>query len=136
MSTNYPPYGAMAPEGVTVSNVISARLDAEIRAALQAEADERGIPLAEVVRERVSTKRTLPPPGGNVVYFAPGGRHEELRASLEYWGGRQTASIRVWFEDGPGNWRPGKRGINCTVDRLPLLAKAVGALLAERGPGE
>ena len=114
-----------------MNDVISTRLAPELRAQLQAEADERGLLLADVIRERVGAKPTQPGPGGEIVYAVPWRDGEELRASWDTWKGKPIACVRIWYEERTGQWRPGKRGINCSVERLTLVFDAISALMAE-----
>jgi len=113
-----------------MTDVISTRLAPELRTQLQAEADERGVPLADVIRERVAAKPAKPTPGGRIVFSVPWNASEELRASVESWQGKQIAAIRVWYQDQAGEWKPGKRGFNCSIERLHLVNQAVTALFA------
>jgi len=120
-------------EVLVMSDVVATRLDPKPRSELQAEAERRGIPLADVLRERVRRQRGKPEPKGRIVYAAPWNTGEELRASVETFRGCDVASIRVWYQDDAGGWRPGKKGINCGLDRLPLVEKAVAAIFAVTG---
>ena len=57
--------------------------------------------------------------------------------SLSEFNGQPVVDARVWFNDGTGRVRPGKKGITVGVKQLPNLAEAMAKALAEvedRGP--
>jgi hypothetical protein len=77
--------------------------------------------------------------GDRIVYVFPKNQHEEVRASLGVFEGREVVSLRVWFDtdtnDANGNpvYRPSRKGLTLSRNKLPELRAAIDALLeAER----
>lgn len=50
---------------------------------------------------------------------------EVVRVSLDEFNGRPIVGIRVWFDAGGGEMRPGKSGIAMAVTHLPQLRFAM-----------
>jgi hypothetical protein len=48
---------------------------------------------------------------------------EELRVSLNAFRGRMLLDLRVWFADGDGEMRPGKRGVAIGAELQAALDK-------------
>lgn len=53
---------------------------------------------------------------------------EEIRITLDDFKGRQLVNLRVWFDAGDGEYRPGKQGVAFRLDLLPEVLEALGAL--------
>jgi len=53
---------------------------------------------------------------------------EEIRITLDDFKGHQLVNLRVWFDAGNGDYRPGKQGVAFRLDLLPEVLKALGAL--------
>lgn len=53
---------------------------------------------------------------------------EEIRITLDDFKGHQLVNLRVWFDAGNGEFRPGKQGVAFRLDLLPEVLKALGAL--------
>ena len=53
---------------------------------------------------------------------------EEIRITLDDFKGHQLVNLRVWFDAGNGEFRPGKQGLAFRLDLLPEVLKALGAL--------
>ncbi|WP_134724819.1 transcriptional coactivator p15/PC4 family protein [Paracoccus luteus] len=53
---------------------------------------------------------------------------EEIRITLDDFKGLQLVNLRVWFDTGNGEYRPGKQGLAFRLDLLPEVLKALGAL--------
>lgn len=49
---------------------------------------------------------------------------EVMRVALDYYNGRHTINVRVWYHDDDG-LKPGKTGITLAVKHLPALADAL-----------
>lgn len=45
--------------------------------------------------------------------------HEELRTTVESYGGRDILNLRVWFRSPDGTMMPGKQGIGLRLELLP-----------------
>ena len=60
---------------------------------------------------------------------------ERLRIDVKRWQGRWLISIWRFWQNEAGDWKPGKRGVSISIERLPqiatALAKAVEAAKAE-----
>lgn len=54
---------------------------------------------------------------------------EEIRVALTEYNGYQLVNIRVFFDAGEGEMRPGKAGIAFRVEKLPEFADAISAAL-------
>lgn len=52
---------------------------------------------------------------------------EELRVTLENFKGHDILSLRVWFDAGEGEMRPGKQGLALRVELMPDLMEALRA---------
>ena len=69
-------------------------------------------------------------PEPRIVYSFAKNSREEVRASLDEWGGHQLAHLRVWV-DGPDDQpQPTKKGLSVRVEQLPELRRAVEKLIA------
>jgi hypothetical protein len=55
----------------------------------------------------------------------PRNDHEVLRIRLDRFKGRCVIDIRVWYRDGAGKYRPGRKGITLDVNQLPEFAKGL-----------
>lgn len=53
---------------------------------------------------------------------------EEIRITLDDFKGHQLVNLRVWFDGGNGEYRPGKQGVAFRLDLLPEVLEALGAL--------
>lgn len=53
---------------------------------------------------------------------------EEIRITLDDFKGLQLVNLRVWFDAGNGECRPGKQGVAFRLDLLPEVLEALGAL--------
>lgn len=53
---------------------------------------------------------------------------EEIRITLDDFKGYQLVNLRVWFDAGNGDYRPGKQGLAFRLDLLPEVLEALGAL--------
>ncbi len=58
----------------------------------------------------------------------PGG--QELRLALSSYEGRQFANLRVWFNAGGGEMRPGPKGVTVPLWALGRLREALAELEA------
>lgn len=114
-----------------MKEVLSTRLEPAALAELQAEAARRGVPVAMVANERLTGATSPRAPEAPVLYAAQWNTREELRAYWTTWKGKRIANLRVWFDCGGGEWRPGKPGMTCSAERLRLVSEAVKALLAD-----
>lgn len=54
---------------------------------------------------------------------------ERIRIALDQFNGRETIDVRTWWQDGDGNWRPGRSGITLAVQHLPALADGLADAL-------
>lgn len=61
----------------------------------------------------------------------PLNRRETLRVSLSEFNGHPIIDARVWFDDGGGCIKPGRKGLTLGVKHLPKLVDAMTKLLAE-----
>ena len=113
-----------------MTEVLSTRLDPAALRELQAEAARRGVPVATVAKERLTSAPAPRAPEPAVLYRGQWNTREEIRAYWTTWKGKRIANLRVWFQDASGEWKPGKPGMMCSADRLPHLASAVNALVA------
>jgi hypothetical protein len=50
---------------------------------------------------------------------------EEVRVALTSYHGHDLVDIRVFFQDGQGEWRPTKRGVSLSVDSFTELREAI-----------
>lgn len=57
---------------------------------------------------------------------------EEIRITLDDFRGYQLVNLRVWFDAGDGEYRPGKQGLAFRAD---LLSEVLEALRALEGSG-
>lgn len=53
---------------------------------------------------------------------------EEIRITLDDFRGYQLVNLRVWFDAGDGEYRPGKQGLAFRADLLSEVLEALGAL--------
>ncbi len=61
-----------------------------------------------------------------VVSTFPKNALEEVRVSLEQWKGRKLISVRVWWHKDPvDEWKPSKKGLAMSVEKLPDLIAAL-----------
>lgn len=65
------------------------------------------------------------PDGGVVVAQFEKNKKEEVRLSVETFHGRKLISIRVFYKDDGGAWKPGKQGLAVSVDRYKDLASSI-----------
>ena len=63
----------------------------------------------------------------------PKNSREELRVSLDHFRGHDLVNLRVWFDAGEGEMRPGKKGLAVRIAHLPDL---IGALHDARQAAE
>jgi hypothetical protein len=61
----------------------------------------------------------------------PLNRRETFRVSLSEYNGHPTFDARVWFDDGAGHVKPGKKGITLGMKQLPKLAEALAKARVE-----
>jgi Transcriptional Coactivator p15 (PC4) len=54
---------------------------------------------------------------------------EIVRVALDRFNNRETIDIRSWWQDGEGNWRPGRGGLTLSVKHLPALAEGLADAL-------
>ena len=52
-------------------------------------------------------------------------KKEEVRLSVGTYHGRKIISIRVFYKDDDGVWKPGKQGLAVSVERYKDLAGAI-----------
>lgn len=52
----------------------------------------------------------------------------EIRITLKDLKGHKPINLRVWFDTGNGEYRPGKHGLVFTADLLPDVMPALAAL--------
>ena len=57
----------------------------------------------------------------------PKNTREELRVTLEEYRGHHIANLRVWYDVGDGEMRPGKQGLALRLDLLGDLQSAITA---------
>ena len=72
----------------------------------------------------------------NVVAEMEKGVGEKIVFSLSEFKGKNYADVRVYYEDGEGEWKPTKKGLTVAVDRFSEFKDHVGALeafLASKG---
>ena len=55
----------------------------------------------------------------------PKNAREEIRVEVQDFKGHRLLNIRVWYDDGAGEYRPGKQGIALRLDRLSDLCSAL-----------
>ena len=58
----------------------------------------------------------------------PKNAREVYRLERQLFLGHDLLNIRVFFDDGTGEYRPGKQGIAVRVERLPELLAAIQSL--------
>lgn len=61
----------------------------------------------------------------------PKNAREEIRVSLSEFNGHDLANLRVWFDAGDGEQRPGNKGLAFKLDKLPAVIEALQQLEAE-----
>ncbi len=61
----------------------------------------------------------------------PKNAREEIRVSLSEFNGHDLANLRVWFDAGDGDMRPGNKGLAFKINKLPEVIQALGKLEAE-----
>ena len=57
---------------------------------------------------------------------------EELRIERQEYHGHDLINMRVWYDDGTGEYRPGKQGIAFRAEMLPKVFDALGQLAEKR----
>ncbi|PQV56578.1 transcriptional coactivator p15 (PC4) [Defluviimonas denitrificans] len=55
----------------------------------------------------------------------PKNAREEIRVEVQDFKGHRLLNIRVWYDDGTGEYRPGKQGLALRLDRLSDLCGAL-----------
>ena len=55
----------------------------------------------------------------------PKNAREEYRVEVQDFKGQRLLNIRVWYDDGTGEYRPGKQGLALRLDRLSDLCSAL-----------
>ena len=60
-----------------------------------------------------------------VVATFPKNGNEHVRVGLGSYGGHDLVQIRVWFDAGAGDPRPGKQGLALRLAQLPALIDAL-----------
>lgn len=50
---------------------------------------------------------------------------EDLRVTLEKYRGHHLLNLRIWFDAGGGEQRPGKQGVAIRLDLMPHLRQAL-----------
>ncbi|MDI3336649.1 transcriptional coactivator p15/PC4 family protein [Defluviimonas aestuarii] len=55
----------------------------------------------------------------------PKNAREEFRVEVQDYKGHRLLNIRVWFDDGSGEYSPGKQGIALRLDLLSDLCAAL-----------
>ena len=55
---------------------------------------------------------------------------EELRIERQEYRGHDLVNIRVWYDDGSGEYLPGKQGVAFKVDVLPDVMDALAQVSA------
>lgn len=66
----------------------------------------------------------------------PRSNRETIRVTLQWFQGRWVFSIRAWYRNGAGEWRPGRDGITLGVAHLPRVLNGyveLHRLASERG---
>ena len=58
---------------------------------------------------------------------------EELRIERQEYRGHDLVNIRVWYDDGSGEYLPGKQGVAFKVDVLPDVMDALAQVSAIKG---
>lgn len=53
---------------------------------------------------------------------------EQIRFSVQTYKGHRYLDVRTYFENGPGEWKPTKKGVTFALDQLDDLEAAVAAL--------
>jgi hypothetical protein len=61
----------------------------------------------------------------------PKNSREELRVGLSTYNGVELVNLRVWFNTGSGDMRPGKAGFALKVEKLPELQRAIANALEQ-----
>jgi hypothetical protein len=56
---------------------------------------------------------------------------EIVRVALDRFNNHETIDVRTWWQDGEGNWRPGRSGLTLSVKHLLALADGLALALAE-----
>ena len=57
---------------------------------------------------------------------------EELRIERQEYHGHDLINLRVWYDDGSGEYRPGKQGLAIKVDLLPDVLDALSCVSQHR----
>lgn len=65
------------------------------------------------------------------IAIIPKNSREDLRIGLSTWKGVELINLRVWFDVGNGEKRPGKSGLAMKISALPELAAAIGKALEQ-----
>ena len=66
----------------------------------------------------------------NVVAEMEKGVSEKIVFSLSEFKGKNYADVRVYYEDGEGEWKPTKKGVTVVVDQFSEFKDHVGTLEA------
>lgn len=61
----------------------------------------------------------------------PKNGREEIRVTLEEFRGHQPLNLRVWYDAGGDEYRPGNKGLSVRLDTLPSLRAALEAAESE-----
>ena len=57
---------------------------------------------------------------------------EELRIERQEYRGHDLINFRVWYDDGTGEYRPGKQGIAFRAELLPEVVNALSGFSEQR----
>lgn len=60
---------------------------------------------------------------------------EVVRVELSTFRGVELLNVRVWFDAGGGELRPGKSGLALRVEKLPELQAAIAKAIAAKSAG-
>ncbi|MEM8802899.1 MAG: transcriptional coactivator p15/PC4 family protein [Pseudomonadota bacterium] len=60
---------------------------------------------------------------------------EQIRVSLDDFRGHQLVNMRVWYDAGEGEMRPGKQGLALRSELLPHLINALEQLAGGKSRG-
>ena len=59
----------------------------------------------------------------------PKNSRETLRVRLDSFKSQAVIDCRAWYQNGAGNWRPGRGGLTVSIRHLPALASALAKAL-------
>lgn len=73
-----------------------------------------------------------------IVFTFVKNQKEQVRATVGDYEGREVVSLRVWYDADESNangavYKPSRKGLTLSRDKLPRLLEAVQALVAESG---